>query len=114
MSIQSWFKLEWEILDPAESNDGGIAKKTYSVGLSVYGWLRPLTGNEVLSNEKLGFKSTHRFYTDISAIDNTQLIRKVGENKIYEIRNVKNPMEMDHHLEIDCEYNPDLQTITES
>ena len=109
-----WNRLEFEILSPTETNDGGIVEKTYSVAMTIEGTMRPLSGNEIITNEKLGYKSTHRFYSDIYSIETNQLIRNVGNQKVFEIRNIKNPMEMDHHLEVDCEYNPDLQSITES
>ncbi len=113
MSLSNWFKLEFEILTPTEINDGGILTKTYSVALTVPGLMRQLNGNEVFANEKLGYKSTHRFYCDVDTIDIMQLIKHTPSGKYYEIRNIKNPMEFNHHLEIDCEYNPDLQIIGE-
>ena len=110
--INDYYLPGFQILSYTEVNDGGIAIKTHSVIMEIAGRMRPLSGNEMVTNEKLGYKSSHRFYCDIAEINNTHILRD-PDGRIYDIKYVKNPMEMNHHLEIDCNYNPDISFLLE-
>lgn len=103
MSIADQYKPGYKIKRPAYSNVNGIATETFSDLSDISGRMRPLTGNEVLANERLGKKTSHRFYCDVTDVEERDRIYDSNNNLTYDIKFVKNPMEMNHHLEIDCE-----------
>jgi len=107
--IRSLYKSGYRIERPAFTNEAGIEKKTYSEVTTISGRMRPLTGNEILANDKLGLKTTDRFYCDIVDIKEEDRIIDLNSGKIFEVKHPKNPMGMNHHLEVDCEFNRDFE-----
>lgn len=103
MGINDHYISGFIIKRPVQTNVNGIATETFSDLSEVNGRMRPLTGNEVLANEKLGLKTSHRFYCDVIDAEERDRIYDSNKIKTYDIKFVKNPMEMDHHFEIDCE-----------
>lgn len=104
MSIDSYYKSGYMIQRPVSTVDaGGAPIESFSDLTSTYGRLRPLSGNEILANEALGLKTSHRFYCPVLDVVEKDRIYDSNKSKTYEIKFVKNPMEMDSHLEIDCE-----------
>lgn len=104
MSIDSYFKPGYSIKSVTNTPDGaGSFTKTYTEHANVSGRMRPLTGSEILANEKLGAITTHRFYCPVITVAETDRIYDENNDRIYDIKFIKNPMEMDDHLEIDCE-----------
>lgn len=104
MPIDSYYISGFIIKRPVETNDGGgVMVLSFSDLLTTSGRMRPLTGNEILANEALGLKTSHRFYCPVIDVNEKDRIYDSNKNKTYEIKFVKNPMEMDDHLEIDCE-----------
>jgi len=104
MPIDSYYRSGFTIKRATLLNDGGgVMVKTFIDFASTDGRMRPLTGNEILANEKIGLKTSHRFYCAVNnAIEADRIYDSVYQ-KTYEIKFIKNPMEMDDHLEIDCE-----------
>ncbi len=104
MSIESYYRTGFSVKRPVSVSDsGGSFTTTFADYAAISGRMRPLTGTEILANEKLGLKTSHRFYCAVlSAVESDRIYDSVND-KTYEIRFIKNPMEMDDHLEIDCE-----------
>lgn len=90
------------------SDDGmGGEEYTWQTHISALeGVLDQLSGDEVIASEKLGQLSSHVFIVfeieDIKAED-----RFIINDYIYQVKNVDNPNNMDHHLEITLEYTGD-------
>lgn len=104
MPIDSFYTSGYTIKRPTQSIDsGGAVVLTFADLVSTYGRLRPLTGTEILGNEKLGLVTSHRFYCAVMDIDVKDRIYDSVNGKTYEIKFVKDPMQMGVHLEIDCE-----------
>ncbi|PKM75033.1 MAG: hypothetical protein CVU92_03405 [Firmicutes bacterium HGW-Firmicutes-17] len=104
MPVRDSFIPGYEIKRPTVSNENGVAKETVSTVASVSGRMRPLSGNEMIKNEKMGYTTTHRFYCDVVEIQPMDSIYDSVKNKTYEIKLIVNPMEMDEFLQIECEY----------
>ena len=70
--------------------------------LEVPGRLRPLSGDERMSADKMTLYATHRFYTDVADIKESDRYIDPG-GKVYEIKFVADPMNMGEFLQIDLE-----------
>lgn len=103
MGIESYYKPGYTIKRPVVTTVDGVVVETFSDLISVSGRMRALNGNEVLANERIGLITTHRFYCAVVDVEVKDRIFDSNKSKTYEIKFVKNPMEMDDHLEIDCE-----------
>lgn len=104
MPVESYYKSGYMIKRAVNTNDGGgVVIQTFSDLVATYGRMRALTGTEILANEKLGLVTSHRFYCPVIDVEEKDRIYDSNKSKTYEIKFVKNPMEMDSHLEIDCE-----------
>jgi len=103
MGIESYYVKGYEVQRATNVSDGaGSSTETLSKVSDIAGRMRPLTGNEILANEKLSLVTTHRFYCAITDVREGDYIYDSVKAKSYEVRFVKNPMEMDDHFEIDC------------
>lgn len=102
--IQDFYTKTFEIKRLTQTNDNGILTENLTTHLTIKGKMRSLTGYEILQNEKLNYTTTHRFYCDVYDIKNTDKIYDLSENKMYDIKSIRNPFEINRHLEIDCEY----------
>ena len=103
MGIGSYLVSGYEIYRPTDVDDGAGSSTEQLIKLAdTQGRMRPLTGNEILANEKLNLITTHRFYCAITDVREGDYIYDSVKGKYYEVRFVKNPMEMDDHFEIDC------------
>lgn len=104
MPIGSFYTAGFKIKRQSLQNDGGgVFSPVFTDYLNITGRLRPLTGNEILANERIGLKTSHRFYCDVISVIETDRIYDSSSSKSYDIKFIKNPMGMNHHLEIDCE-----------
>ena len=99
---------------PSTINSGGIATVTLTDVSEISGRMRDLSGYEVVTNEKKGYTTTHRFYCAASVdINEKDILYDSNNDKYYEVSVVRNPMQMDKHLEVDCEFKKDLQNSYE-
>lgn len=104
MSIDSYYRTGFTIKRPVSTVDAGGSPIELFVDLTaVDGRMRQLNGTEVLANEALGLKTTDRFYCAVIDVEEKDRIYDSVNDKTYEIRSVNNVMEMDSHLQIDCE-----------
>lgn len=91
-----------------EQVDDGAGGKEYNWEnhIEISGTLDQLDGDEILASDKLGELSSHIFIifeiVDVKAED-----RFIIDEKIYEVKNVDNPNNMDRQLEIKLEYKGD-------
>lgn len=104
-----------------ENGFGGFVE-TWSNYMTIFGTIRPLSGSEQFSANKIVLNSTHRLYCDIEHeiyfydtinMDSENTIEeKTGINRslrlkykddIYNIIFVYNPMNMDKFLQVDLE-----------
>ncbi len=109
MPIDSYYKPGFTIKRPVRTVDsGGSPVETFSDFLTTSGRMRPLTGTEILANEKLGLVTSHRFYCAVIDVEEKDKIYNSNTGNTYEVKFVKNPMEMGDHLEIDCKFIEEL------
>ena len=99
--IEDYFTPGWIIQRPTNQNVGGISKDTFATHLTISGRLRPLSGGEIFQNERNNYKTSHRFYCGNHDIKETDRIYDSVKDRTYEIQFIRNPMEMNRHLEID-------------
>lgn len=104
MPARDSFIPGYVIKRPTVSNEDGILKETDVVVALVSGRMRPLSGNEMIKNEKMGYTTTHRFYCDVVEIQPMDSIYDSVKNITYAIKLIVNPMEMNEFLQIECEY----------
>lgn len=91
-----------ERLTTVPNGIGGYIE-TWNTVISDYdGIIDQLTGNEKLAADQISQNSTHILIGAIADIDKSD--RVLFKNKIYSIKNIDNPMNMDSHLEILLEY----------
>jgi len=104
MPIDSYYKSGFTIQRSVQTVDpGGSPIESFVDLTDVDGRMRQLDGREVLGNEALGLKTSHRFYCAVIDVEEKDRIYDSVKDKTYEIRSVNNVMEMDVHLQIDCE-----------
>lgn len=102
--IEDYYIDDFKVKRQTLQNDGGgVFTPVFTDYSNVKGRLRPLTGNEILANDRIGLKTTHRFYCDVINVIVTDRIFDSVSSSSYDIKFIKNPMQMNHHLEIDCE-----------
>lgn len=109
--IEDYYTSGFEVKRLSYTNDGGVPSNTYTTALTIDGRMRPLSGREILQNEKLNYITTHRFYCGIHEIQSDDKIYDSNTGKVYNVELIRNPMEMDDHLEIDCKWIEDHQLI---
>lgn len=86
----------------AKVDDGGaLTKDDYASHLEVSGRIRLLSASEVRTYGKEEVASTHRFYTAVADILNTDRVED-PDGVYYQILFVNNPHELDKFLQIDC------------
>lgn len=113
MGIESYLVSGYEIKRVTKVDDGAgswteqLAKVSDTVGR-----LRPLNGNEILANEKLNLITSHRFYCPVIDVNEGDYIYDTVKSWLFEVKFIKNPMQMDEHLEIDCLFKKDHQVFT--
>lgn len=90
----------------ANDGQGGYLYK-WENHLYISGTLDKLSGDEILANEKLGKVSSHIFII-FEALDIKDTDRFVIKDKIYQIKDVDDPMSMGRQLEITLEYTGDV------
>lgn len=102
--ISDYFIPGYKIKSLIETGDGGGSLvKTYSSGIDIAGRMRPLSGNEMMKNERMNYITTHRFYCSFTdAISATSKIVDPSGLE-YEVKLIINPMNFNEHLQIDCE-----------
>lgn len=113
MGIESYFRPGFDVKRVIKVDDtAGSWTEELSKVSDLNGRLRPLTGTEILANEKLSLITSHRFYCPVADVVEGDYIYDTVKEKLYEVKFVKNPMEMDDHLEIDCLFKKDHQDFT--
>lgn len=103
--IQDYFLPGFEIKRATQTSNGGIVEESYSTIATVEGRMRPLSGSEIMRNEKNNYITTHRFYCNVIDLNENDVICKDG--KTYEVKLKVNPMEMNEFLQVDCECKED-------
>ena len=98
------FYTSGHIIERYTKTGGGFGGPEYqwSTHLTVDGRLRPLAGDKRLSADKETLYASHKFYTDVADIKDTDRY-KDPEGNLYTIKFVSDPMNMGNHLEIDLE-----------
>jgi SPP1 family predicted phage head-tail adaptor len=85
------------------SNGIGGFETTWNTHLTIKGKMRPLSGKEQLSADKMTVFATHKLYCALADI--TEMDRVLFDGDIYEIKSTpKDVMNMHNHYEIDLEY----------
>jgi head-tail adaptor len=99
--ISHWYTMPIKVLRnvPTDNGMGGWVDH-WSTHLNILGWLRPISGNESKTADKLTFHATHRLYCAPDDILVTDRIEDEDE-EIYDIGFVHNVMNMGNHLQID-------------
>ncbi len=102
--MKKYFTTGHKVEQYTETDTGfGGPTYTWTEKLTLDARLRPLSGEERLSADKQTLHTTHKLYCDV--LDITEQDRYVDpDGNIYHIVFVKNPMNMDRHLEIDLEF----------
>jgi SPP1 family predicted phage head-tail adaptor len=103
--INNYFKPGFKVQSSINANKGGGSySPSYSSDVAtISGRMRQLSGSEMMKNERMNYITTHRFYCVFTkVIDATsRIVDKAG--LIYDVKLVTNPMNMNRHLEVDCE-----------
>lgn len=101
--ISDYYTDQVTVYRLAESNDAGVIERRFTETAIVFtGRLRQLTGREIMENEKMTYKSTHRLYCD-TGLDVRETDRVKIDGKFYEVTNVKSYP--GRHAEISLEYS---------
>lgn len=113
MGIETYWVSGFEIkrVTKVDDNAGSYTEQLSKVSDTV-GRLRPLSGNEILANEKLNLITSHRFYCPVIDVNEGDYIYDTVKPRLFEVKYVRNPMDMDEHLEIDCLFKKDHQEFT--
>lgn len=91
-----------------QSDDGaGGTIQAWEDHIEISGTLDQLDGDEVLASDKLSELSSHIFII-FEIVDVKVEDRFIIDEKIYEVKNVDNPNNMDCQLEIKLEYKGDV------
>ena len=105
-SIELDFYSGFQLKANTQTRDtgGAIINTWANSGDSFSGYIRKLSGNEIITNQKRGIKSTHRFYcaADVSITNLNQL---TFDSKTYHVTYVDNPHELDEFLQVELLYN---------
>ena len=102
-NIESFYNQEFQVLRYTMTGSGyGGIQGAWNTHLTVRGRLRPLTADERLRADKVSLYSTHRLYASVTDITSKDRVVDVYGNN-YAVKGLKNPMNMDNHLEIDLE-----------
>jgi SPP1 family predicted phage head-tail adaptor len=89
------------------SNGFGGYVETWNTVITDYdGVMDQLSGNEKLSADQISPNSTHILIGPIDDINENDRVAFNG--KIYDVKNIDNPMNMNKHLEILLEYKGDV------
>lgn len=84
----------------AETSDGiGGATNDWTDGTEFKGRLSAMPADERMSDDRVTVYASHRLYSESLTIIAKDRV-KLG-TRIFEIRAVRNPSNIDHHLEID-------------
>lgn len=106
--IEELFKNKFKIQRYTTTISNGISSKTYtdlSFAKNVSGLMRPLNSNEINAAQSQGYVANYRFYClpFSSSLQITDRIVDTVNNENYEIKAIRNPMNFDEFLQIDCE-----------
>lgn len=98
------FYTSGHIIERYTETPGGFGgpEYTWTTHLAVDGRLRPLSGDKRLSADKETVFASHKFYTAVADIKETDRYKDPSGN-IYTIKFISDPMSMGNHLEIDLE-----------
>lgn len=103
MVIEDYYNQVLELHHVTKVNLGGGSFKDQSAKVKdVKGRLRPLSGSERYMDHQKQKEVNYRFYCGYdSSIDEKDTLIDPANDKIFEISFIKNPMQMNQHLEID-------------
>lgn len=82
-------------------NGMGGWSESWQPHLTINGRIRPLSGDERLSADKVTVYATHKLYTFL--YDITEKDRVVFEGQVYDVKAVINPMTLNRFLQVDLE-----------
>lgn len=115
MSIENYFTQNFTRERLTVSREGIKITETWNTPLEFKGLLNQLSGNKRLSADKLTVFATHKLYCPILDIKPKDRI-KDDTGIIYEIKSVRNPMNMDKYMILELEekgYNIDEEDVKE-
>lgn len=84
-------------------DDVGGFTTSYQTAGTIYGRICPLSGNEILKNEKINVITTHRFYCGYNTLVTTSSKIVAPDGRAFEVKLIVDPMELHEFLQIDCE-----------
>lgn len=106
MPIEDTFRDGFQLIGKAVGTDSGgaITEGAPTVLKEFSARTRPLSGNEMIQNEKKGYITTHKIYcyADVPATNELQIYDTV-KDKTYDIKLIVDPMEAGEFLQVDCE-----------
>ena len=106
--IERFYTTGHKILRYTETSSGfGGSTGAWATHLTVDGCLRPLSGDKRLSADKSTVYASHRFYTDVADIRESDRYQDPDGNN-YIIKFIADPMSMGNHLQIDLELSHEL------
>lgn len=100
--MDSLLGIRIERLASSPNGIGGYIESWSTIIDDYDGIIDQLTGNEKLAADKISQESTHILIGSVADINNSD--RVIFKGKMYAVKNVDNPMNMDSHLEILLEY----------
>ncbi len=109
--ISAHYDREFEIKRPVTTSNGGLVSVVYQTIATIRGKLRPLSGNERHYNEKNNYETTHRLYCDVMDIRAEDKIIDLTNGRVYDVKYIKNPMELDRYLMVDCKWIEEHEVI---
>lgn len=103
MVIEDYYNQALELHRVTKMNlGGGSFKDQFTKVNNIKGRLRPLSGNERYIDHQKQKEVNYRFYCDYDPnIDEKDILIDPTNNNSFEISFIKNPMQMNQHLEID-------------
>ena len=101
--IRQWYNETFEVwrLNETGSGFGGVQGE-FQKALTIQGRLRPQTGRESVTGDKMTLYGTHTLYTDVADIKESDRVVDVYGNE-YNVKFVPNMMRMNNHLQIALE-----------
>lgn len=98
--ISDYYKPVYLVQRPIRTGDGGGSFTTnWSNHLTISGRMKTLTGNERVHLDKEIVEASHKLFT-APAQDILETDRIIEGARIFDIKFISNPMDMNHHLEI--------------
>jgi SPP1 family predicted phage head-tail adaptor len=102
--ISDYFIPGFKIKRLTNTGDGGGSNaQTFSNVATISGRMRPLSGSEMMRNERMNYVTTHRFYCAFTNVISATSRIEDTNGLTYEVKLIINPMNLNEHLQVDCE-----------